>query len=187
MSGMVSYISSSTSLCVPYAVLSDSVILLVVAMVIPSVVAMVMVDLNRLLATHSNVMIITGTNTVTAPPCAASKWLTTVWSGLSSVVMAWLGVLMAWLGVMVASLVVACVSVNSVVVEGIPKQMSGAESLRKQVTPPAAAIQVLVLVVEEHSVRLFSVPEHSGTIRATSGPNKLRLTFAPGVVEPVII
>ena len=101
----------------PYAVLSDSVILLVIAMVISSVVAMVMVDLNRLLATHSNVMIITRANTVTAPPSAANKWLTTVWSGLSSVVMAWLGVVMAWL------VVVACVSVNSVVVEGIPKQM----------------------------------------------------------------
>ncbi len=92
---MVSYMSSLTCLCVlyaalaervislvtaslsclcvhVYAVLSDRVISLVVAMVISSVVAMVMLLVVDLLLT-TNAMIVTGTSTITAPPNTANK------------------------------------------------------------------------------------------------------------------
>ena len=82
----------------------------------------------------------------------------------------------------------ACVSVGGVV--GTPKQMSGAESLRKQVTPVSSLhkLDTVVELIDGHCVRLFSVPTHSGTVLATSEVVRLTgLTSAPGVVEPIMI
>ena len=92
---------------------------------------------------------------------------------------------MAWL--VVAWMVMACVSVGGVV--GTPKQMSGAESLRKQVTPVSSLhTDTVVELIDGHCVRLFSVPTHSGTVLATSEVVRLTgLTSAPGVVEPIMI
>ena len=93
--------------------------------------------------------------------------------------MAWL--VMAWL--VVAWMVMACVSVGGVV--GTPKQMSGAESLRKQVTPVSSLhTDTVVELIDGHCVRLFSVPTHSGTVLARLIVRLTGLTSAPGVMEP---